>query len=143
MFSPYAKSLLNNQPFKRTPKLIPNLNDKQNYVTHYQNLKLYLKLGLKFHKIHKVLQFKQAHWLEKYIAEKRKKATSSFKKDFFKLLNNSIYSKTIENLRKIRAIEFCLDQQRAQKLVASPNYKNFKQFDHELVSVEKIRLGYT
>ena len=67
-------------------KLIPNLGGKTNYVLHYRNLQLYLSLGMKLTKIHKVLRFKQSDWMKKYIdfnIEKRTNAANSFEKYFF------------------------------------------------------------
>ena len=79
-------------------KLIPNLDNKINYVVHYRNLQLYLSPGMKL----KVLKFKQSDLMKKYIdfnTEKRMNAANDFEKDFFKLIN-SVYGKTMENLRK-------------------------------------------
>ena len=81
-------------------KLIRNSGDKTNYVVHLRNLHLYFSLGMKLTKIHRVLKFKQSDWMKKFYTEKRKNTVNVFEKDFFKLMINSVYGKTMENLIK-------------------------------------------
>ena len=85
-------------------KLIPNLDNKSKYVLHYRNLQLYLSLGMKLTKIHEILEFRQSDLSEKYIhfnRDKRKKILLIVLKKFFlKLKINSVYVKTMGNLRK-------------------------------------------
>ena len=97
------------QTIVKVKKLIPNLGNKTKYVVHYRNLQLYLSLEIKLKKIHRVLNFKQSDWMKKYIdfnTKKRMCATSDFEKDFFKLMINSVYGKTVENPKKRINVRF-------------------------------------
>ena len=105
MLSDYCKKIADNYEIKAGDimKLIPNLGNKTNYVLHYRNLQLYLSLGMKLKKTHRVLRFKQSDWMKEYIVLKLKKranAANSFEKNIFKLIINSTYGKTMENIRK-------------------------------------------
>ena len=105
MLSDYSQEIANKCGVKVSDdkKLIPNLGDKTNYMLNYRNLQLNLSLGIKLTQIHKVLKFKQSGWMKKYIyfnTKKRANAANSFEKDFLKLMINSAYGKTVENLRK-------------------------------------------
>jgi hypothetical protein len=140
ILSPYTKKLIEKLNMKHTnvSKLIPNLNNKSKYVLHYQNLKLYLRLGLKLEKIHRGVSFRQSPWLQPYInlnTEMRKQAGNDFEKDFYKLMNNSVFGKTMENLRKRTNIELVHSPRRMQKLVAKPTMDRFKIFNADLVGV--------
>ena len=103
--SDYSKKIADEYGIKvgDVMKLILNLGDKTKYIVHYKNLQLYLPLGMKLIKIHRVLKFKQSDWMKKYIhfnTEKRTNAAKSFGEDYFKFMINSVYGKTMGNLRK-------------------------------------------
>ena len=141
MLSPYCKGLKDsgNISSGRVHKLVPNLMNKEKYVLHYRNLQQYLSLGMKLTKIHRVLEFKQKPWMKKYIdfnTEMRKMAKNSFEKDFFKLMNNSVFGKTMENLRKRSNIKLETDPEHLIKLTKKPTYVSSKIFDENLVGVQ-------
>ena len=122
------------------PKLIPNLHDKKQYVVHFRNLQFYISLGLIVTKIHKVLSFKQSSWLKTYIdfnTRQRSSARNVFEKDFFKLMNNSMFGKTMENLRNRRKVELVSAEKRFKKIVAQPTFKSFTIFHQHLLAVER------
>ena len=123
-------------------KLIPTLCDKKEYVVHDRNLQLYLDLGLKLKKIHRVLSFDQSSWLKNYIdfnTEKRKNAKNQFEKNFFKLMNNSIFGKTMENLRKRVNVKLVTNERKLDKLTAKPTFISSKIFNNDLMAVNCIK----
>ena len=123
-------------------KLIPTLSKKEKYVLHYRNLQLYIDLGLKVSKVHRVLEFDQSPWLKQYIdynTEKRKNAKNDFEKDFFKLMNNSVFGKTMENIRKRVDVRLVTDEKKLLKLTSKPTYVSSKIFNENLVAVHKIK----
>ena len=123
-------------------KLIPTLSKKEKYVLHYRNLQLYTNLGLKVSKVHRVLEFDQSPWLKQYIdynTEKRKNAKNNFEKDFFKLMNNSVFGKTMENIRKRVDVRLVTDKKKLLKLTSKPTYVSSKIFNENLVAVHKIK----
>ena len=121
-------------------KLIPSLCNKTNYVLHYRNLQLYLSLGIKLTKIHKVLKCKQSDWIEKYIdfnTEKRTNADNSFEKDFCKLMINSVFCKTMENLWKI--IRLVTNEKGFFKYTSKPTHITHKTYDKNYAVIHEIK----
>ena len=127
MLSKYCKKIAEKYDIKvgDVKKLIPNLRNKTKYVLHYRNLQLYLLLGMKLIKIYRMLKFKQSDWMKKYIdfnTEKRKNAANDFEKDFFKLMINSVYGKTMENLRKRINVRLVNNEKDFLRYTSRPTY---------------------
>ena len=96
------------EKINKCKKLICSIESKEKYVVHIRALKQALNHGLKLKKIHRVIQFNQKAWLKLYIemnTESRKGAKNNFEKDFCKLMNNSVFGKTMKNLRNYRDIK--------------------------------------
>ena len=109
-------------------KLVCNLYNKNNYIVHIRALKQALKHGLKLKKVYKILQLNQEAWLKEYIdmnTKLRKRAKNDFGKEF-SILNNAVFGKTMENVRKHRYIKLVTTDKRRNKLVSEPNYQTKK-----------------
>ena len=120
-------------------KLVCNLYNKKKYVAHINTLKQALNHGLKLKKIHIVIEFNQEAWLKPYIdmnTELRKLAKNDFEKDLFKLMNNSVFGKTMENIRKHRDIKLVTTDKKRSKLVSEPNYHAIDLISEDLSIIE-------
>ena len=120
-------------------KLVCNLHDKKKYVVHIKSLKQALNQGLKFKKIHRIIEFNQEAWLKPYIdmnTELRKLARNDFEKDLFRLMNNSVFGKTMENIRKHRDIKLVTTDKKRSKLVSEPNYHTINLISEDLSITE-------
>ena len=127
-------------------KLIPNLRHKNNYVIHYKNLMQCLRLGMKLKKIHRGIKFIEADFLKPYIDKNtslRALAKNNFEKDFFKLMNNSVFGKTMENIRNRVNVKLVDAGEQFKKLAAKPNYNSRKIFNENLVSVHMKKTSLT
>ena len=128
-------------------KLIPNLRDKKKYVLHYKNLIQCLDMGLKIKNIHRGIKFVESEWMKPYIDKNtnlRAKAKNNFEKDFYKLMNNSVFGKTMENIRNRVDVKLVNTEEKLRKLVAKPNLKGPpKIFSENLVSVHMKKTSLT
>ena len=119
-------------------KLISHFKPRKNYVVHYRILRQCLELGMRITKVHRGISFYQSPWMEPYIrknTELRKCAANNFEKDFFKLMNNSVFGKTIENIRKRQNIYLIDNRKKAVKLSSKPNFDRCTIFDKHLIEV--------
>ena len=138
MLSKYCSNIASEYGIKigGVNKLVPNLGNKSEYVVHYRNLQLYLSLGMKLTKIHRILGFKQSDWLKKYIdfnTDKRKNAAKSFEKDFFKLMNNNIFGKVLNWLIILKTV----------RCVSKLSFVSQKIFSKNFVAIHEIKLVLT
>ena len=145
----YSKKLFNSHkylPFlperkkvEKVEKLICSIEDKEKYFIHLRPLKQALNHGLKLKKVHRVIQFNQKAWLKPYIdmsTELRTGAQNKFEEDFFQLMNNSVFGKTMENVRNHRDIKLVTSDKRRKRLVSEPNYHSHKKFSDYLIAIE-------
>ena len=123
----------------KVEKLVPNLKNKRKYVIHIRALDQVLKHGLVLKKVHQVIQFEQSAWLKPYIdfnTRLRTAASNDFEKDFFKLMNNSVFGKTMENIRRHKDMKLVTDKQKYLKYVMKSNFKDSVKFSANLMGVE-------
>ena len=147
----YPKTLFNSHkdlPFlperkkvEKVEKLICSIEDKQKYVIHIRAWKEALNHGLKLKKVHRVIKFNQKLWLKTYIdmnTKLRTNAKNQFEKNCFKLMNNSVFGKTMENVRNYGEIKLVTSDKRRKQLVSKPNYHSHKKFSEHLIASEMI-----
>ena len=131
--------LLKRMKIDKCKKLVCNLRNKKKYVVHKRSLKQALNHGLKLENVHRIIEFNQEEWLKPYIdmnTELRKIAKNYFDKDFFKLMNNAVFGKTVENVRKHRDIKLVTTDKKRSKLVSEPNYHTMNYISENLSIIE-------
>ncbi|XP_050540737.1 uncharacterized protein LOC126905250 [Daktulosphaira vitifoliae] len=120
------------------PKLLATLENKKKYIVHYKSLKQALQAGLVLEKVHRIIEFNQSPWLASYISlntRMRAMAKNTFEKDFYKLMNNSVFGKTMENVRLRLKMELTSSEARYRKLVNLPNHKGTTIYGDNLCAV--------
>ena len=130
----------------KVEKLIPNLRDKKKYVIHYKNLMQCISLGIELTKIHRGIRFVESDFMKLYIdtnTNLRTQAKNNFEKDFFKLMNNSVFGKTMENIRNRVDVKLVNTEEKFKKLVAKPNFQSRKIFNENLISVHMKKTSLT
>ena len=120
-------------------KLTCTIRNKENYIIHIRALKQATNHGLESTKEHRVIEFDQEAWLKPYIdmnTDLRKQVKNDFEKDFFKLMNNSVFGKTMENVRNHRDIKIVTTDKRRGILASEPNYHSTKYISKDLLKME-------
>ena len=123
----------------KVEKLVPNLNNKRKYIVHIKALNQALNHGLVLKKVHRVIEYNQSAWLRGYINHNtilRMNSTSEFAKDFFKLMNNSVFGKTMENIRMHKDMKLVTSEKKYNKQVMKPNFKDGRRFSDHLMAAE-------
>ena len=156
-FNDYMKEIKPDN-YTSTKKLICDWSDKKNYLVHYRMLKFYIRHGIIIDKVHNIISFRQSRWLEKYInfnTQKRNMAKNDFEKDFYKLLNNAFYGKTMENVRNRLKIKFIKKDdyreiiKQQSKLTFNGIHKSYENYDsytfkqNEVLMDKPIYLGFS
>ena len=123
-----------------TEKLVLTLEDKEKYVTHYSNLQFYLRQGMRLKKEHRVIEIDQEPWMEPYSrmnTESCKQSKSDFATDFYKLMNNSMFGKTMENLRNCVDMKIvrAWETDKIRKLTSSPSDDRYTIFGNDMAGI--------
>ena len=137
-FSPYMTTY-KPEKYKPTEKLIMDQTNKQRYFLHYKDLYFFIRHGIRSLNVYTVYKFEQSPWLAnhvKYNTEQRKKAKSEFEKHFYKLMNNSFYGKTIENIRKPLNLDL-IDKSDVHRIL---NRQSKLSFDDKFAENENFNL---
>ena len=139
-YQKYLNNKLNIKYTEKDKKLILDLLPKKNYKIYYKKLEYYMKLGVKITKVHKILTFDEKPFLKNYIdlnTNLRKHSKNDLEKDLFKLMNNAIFGKSMENVLNRSNIKLINnDPEKLLKLIRQPNFQNAYQISNNLCLVE-------
>ena len=147
--SKYQIKLISNKKGKKPihEKLLCTLKDKSKYVLNYMTLQLYMQLGLKLKKVHRIISYSQKAFIKSYIeknTELRQNSKNDFEKDFFKLMNNIIFGKSIENIRNRTYVKLCNNSKQFNRYINKLlSFKNRTIIDKDLVLVQRSNIEVT
>ena len=146
MFSDFMKTFYHTleptKSYKPTRKLLLTHYDKQHYFVHFAVLKFYLSMGMTLDKVHRVVKYKQKPWLKEYInfnSQQRSLSTNSFDKDFYKLKNNALFGKTMEDVRKRINYKLVTDEDKFIKLASSPFFHDRDIITEDITGVHMLK----
>ena len=146
MFSDFMKSFyqtLNpNRVYKSSRKLLLTQYNRKHYIVHFAVLKFYLRMGLTLDKVHRVVKYKQKTWLKEYIdfnSQQRASSNNAFDKDFYKLKNNALFGKTMENTRRRINYKLVTDENKFDKLARSPLFHDRDVITEDIVGVHMLK----
>jgi len=134
----FYQTLHPNSKYKTSRKLLLTQYNKEHYIVHYAVLKFYLAMGLTLDKVHRVVKYKQKSWLKEYInynSEQRALSTNDFDKSFYKLKNNALFGKTMEDVRKRINYKLITDEEKFIKLSNSPFFHDRDLITEDIVGV--------
>ena len=130
-------------------KLICDWTERNKYLIHYRMLKFYVRHGVVIDKVHEIISFRQSKWLEKYInfnTQKRNQAVNDFGKDFYKLIINAFYGKTMEIVRNRCTIDFIKKDEtdknikQQSKLTFNGIHKSYQNCDSYTFKQNEVRM---
>ena len=131
-----------NQKVGKGTKLIAILQDKKKYTCHHQDFKYYVSEGMEVQKVHWIVKSDEAAWMKPYILKNsrlRAQATNEFEKNFYKLANNAVFGKTMENLRKHFDIKIVTNDEQALRWANKPNFPRFTIIDEDTLALAHMR----
>ena len=140
--STFYKTLNPNSTFKPSRKLLLTQYNRDHYIVHFAILKFYLEMGLTLNKVHRVIKYKQKAWLKEYIdfnSQKRASSNNAFDKDFYKLKNNALFGKTMEDVRKRINYKLVTDEDKFNKMAASPFFHDRDIITNDIVGVHLLK----
>ena len=131
-----------NKTYKPSQKLLLTQYDREHYIVHFAILKFYLAMGLTLNKVHRIIKYRQKPWLKEYIdfnSKQRALSTNTFDKDFYKLKNNALFGKTMEDVRKRINYKLVTDDEKFEKLARSPFFHDRDIITEDIIGVHMLK----